>query len=137
MSNLVARRIRGLTRPAFGDDFFKPFFFGDPVSPAFRVDVRDEGEFYRMEAELPGLNREDIHVDVDEGMLTVSAEWDCGKDGGDYLLCERCAGHVQRSFALENVKEDEITADYANGILSLKLPKRTGEGRTARRIELN
>ncbi len=145
MSSLIPYRHRSNDRSdnslfPFHDDFFRPFFFGGTEMPtAFRVDVKDEGESYVMEAELPGVKRENIKIDVDDGVLTISAEWknaDKENKSGDYIISERRAGRVQRSFSLDNVVEDKITADYADGVLKLALPKREEVRRTPRRIEL-
>lgn len=143
MGNLLPYHFHGLGNPAstlFGDDFLKPFFYGDAVPVSFRADVRDEGENYVIEAELPGVKRENLRIDVADGMLTISAEWkndDKGQKNGEYLVSERRAGRVQRSFSLDNVVEDAITADYGDGILTVKLPKRDEVRRTPRRIELS
>lgn len=144
MSSLIPYRYRphdrGENTPTlFHDDFFHPFFFGGEVSTAFRVDVKDEGENYVMEAELPGVKRENIRIDVDDGVLTVSAEWknaDKENKSGDFIVSERRAGRVQRSFSLDNVVEDQITANYSDGVLRLTMPKREEVRRTPRRIEL-
>jgi HSP20 family protein len=144
MNKLIPMRFRGLTSPEtslFDDDFFRPFFAGAGYSPtAFRVDVRDEAENYVIEAELPGLSRDAIRIDVDDGVLTISAEWKSQKkdeDNGGYIINERRSGRVQRSFSLDNVLEDGITADYRDGMLLVTLPKRDEVRRTPRRIELS
>ena len=144
MNKLVPLRFRSLANPEnsfFPDDFFRPFFTGGDFSPiAFRVDVRDEAENYVIEAELPGLSRDEIRIDVDDGVLTISAEWKPVKEGGekgDFIINERRAGRVQRSFTLDNVVEDAITADYKDGMLFITMPKREEVRRTPRRIELN
>jgi HSP20 family protein len=144
MSNLIPNRYRPSVRlgnplSMLRDDFLRPFFYGEAPT-AFRVDVRDEGEVYVMEAELPGVERENIRIDVDDGILTISAEWksvDQGGKSGDYVVNERRAGRVQRAFSLDNVIEDEIVADYSDGVLRLTMPKREEVRRTPRRIELN
>lgn len=144
MNKLMPLRFRGLTGPEqglFSDDFFRPFFAGGGFSPAaFRVDIRDDAENYVIEAELPGLSRDNIRIDVDDGLLTISAEWKSQKkddNKGDYIVSERRAGRMQRSFTLDNVVEDAITADYKDGMLLVTLPKREEVRRTPRRIELS
>lgn len=143
MSNLVPRRFHGLGRsefPFFDAEFMKPLFGGfDSACATFRVDVHDAGENYVLEAELPGLSRDDIKVDVDEGMLTISAQWtsDEQSDRRDYVINERRSGRVQRAFALDNVVEEEISAEYGNGMLTVTLPKRERREHTSRRVELN
>ena len=129
--------ISGIGNDIFSDAFFRPFFFGESFPEAFRVDVRDDGDHYRMEAELPGLNRDQIHVDVEDGNLTISAEWcneDRQKDG--YIVNERRCGSVRRSFTLNDVEEEGISAQYENGVLTLNLPKRREEKITGRHIEI-
>lgn len=142
MSSLIPYHFRSSGRPEnplslFSDDFFRPFFGGEAPT-AFRVDVKDEGENYVMDAELPGVKRENIKIDVDDSVLTISAEWKGAEEckNGDFVVNERRAGRVQRSFSLDNVVEDQITADYSDGILKLTMPKREEVRRTPRRIEL-
>lgn len=143
MSDLVPHRFPGHMRgrfPFFGEDFMKPLFSGfDSAYATFRVDVRDEGEEYVLEAELPGLKREDITVDVDDGLMTISAQWsnEGERSRRDYVINERRSGRVQRAFSLDNVVEESITAEYENGMLRVKMPKRDPGTRAPRRIELN
>ena len=143
MSTLIPYRNHLTRRPAtsfFDDDFFRPFFAGfNNFSSAFSVDVKDEGDHYLLQADLPGVKREDVHIDVEDGVLTISAEWNSEekeKKHKDYIMNERRSGIASRSFSLENVKENEISAEYKDGVLSLTLPKQTEEVRTARRIEI-
>ena len=142
MSNMILRRN---ARPSyfpearFFEDFMRPFFQSDRPA-AFRVDVRDAGNDYVLEAELPGVNRDSIHVDMDDGILTIRAERnevkknDADKNG--YILSERRYGSVERSFRVENIREDSVSARYADGILTLTLPKLVPEKKEPRRIEI-
>lgn len=140
MSSLIPyRHLSPVKNSIFGDDFFKPFFFSEP-SGGFRVDVRDKGDSYVLEAELPGVKRDDISLDIDDGVLTISAEWknESKRDeGGEYIISERRAGHVRRSFSLDNVNEDDIHADYQDGVLNVTMPKKDKAQRKSRKIELN
>lgn len=140
MNHPIARRPHGASGlSVFDEDFFRPWFWnGDSAAP-FRVDVRDEGDYYLMEAELPGLDRKDIKIDIDDGLLTISAQWNRESAGKkqDYLMNERRCGRISRSFTLENVEEDRVTADYRDGMVLLTLPKREDVRRVPRRIELN
>lgn len=143
MNNHVPGRFHRPDRsefPFFDADFMKPFFGSfDSACTAFRVDVRDECENYVLEAELPGLSREDILVDVEDGMLAISARWTDAEQNErrDYVINERRSGCVRRAFVLDNVVEEEISAEYANGMLTVKLPKRENLENTSRRIALN
>ena len=144
MSSLIPYRFRNsLSRPdpgSFLDDFFRPLFYGGGSFPtAFNVDVKDEGDKFVLEADLPGVKREGVNIDVNDGVLTISAEWMGEKKeekGKDYIVNERRSGRASRSFTLENVKEDEISAEYKDGVLRLVMPKITETEKAPRRIEI-
>ena len=123
------------------DEFMRPFFSGmNGVSrESMNVDVKDEGDHYLLEAEIPGATKDNVHVDMDDGVLTIAAEWNSEKKdekNDSYIISERRYGSVTRSFTVENVNEDGITAAYENGVLKLTLPKKSPETRMARRIEI-
>ena len=111
----------------FDDRFFRSFFdMSDMVGSAgFRVDVREEEGCYKLEAELPGVARDKLSLSVDEGALVISADLNDEKkeEKRGYLYSERRAGHVERRFDLEGVDEQNITADYQDGVLTVTLPK--------------
>ena len=128
-------------------DNFERSFFGDLFPrfdrasiASFKTDITDEGDAYRIEADLPGFKKEDIHLDVSDNILTLSAErhseHEDKEKNGKYLRCERSYGSYSRSFDLSDVKSDDITAKYEDGVLTLNLPKKTKEVPTSRRIEL-
>ena len=143
MSTLVPYRYRNhLTRPqttSLLDDFFRPFFDAESCVNTFNVDVRDEGDHYTLEADMPGVKREDVNVDVNDGVLTISAVWNSEKRDEKkhgYVINERRSGRACRSFTLENVREDEISAAYNDGVLTLTMPKITETEKSPRRIEI-
>lgn len=110
------------------DNFARDFFRRSNADlPAFRTDIRDTGDSYVLEAELPGFKKEDITLDLKEGILTITAshsESSEQKDSdGSYIRRERRFGSFQRSFDVTGIEERNITASYENGILSLTLPK--------------
>ena len=92
-----------------------------------RTDIRDEGDRYIIESELPGFNKEDISVDISDGYMTVSAEHstenDEKDDKGNYIRRERSYGSFSRSFDISDVDADHISAEYKNGVLEMILPK--------------
>ena len=118
---------RELSRPFFGDNWLRSFFdMSDVVTNAgFRVDIREDDAAYHLEAELPGVTKDKLNVSVDEGILTISADLNEERKEEDacYLYSERRSGHVERSFNLEGIDADNITADYKSGVLMLSLPK--------------
>ncbi len=140
MANMITYRNRSPFFPEsrMFEDFMRPFFTGTHAS--FPVDVRDLGNSYLLEAELPGVSKDGIHLNLDDGVLTIRAEWqqetndENGKNG--YLISERKYGSVERSFSVENIREEEITAEYTDGVLRLTLPKNVPAVKQARKIEI-
>lgn len=130
-----------LSNSLFNDNFFRSFFnMSDMVGPSgFRVDIKDQGDHFALEAELPGVKEDQIELSVDNGMLTIRADIksETKNETENYYYSERRSGHVERSFNIEGVNEDEITASCENGILSVKLPKLAPvQEKTARRIQI-
>ncbi len=123
----------------FFDELLRPFFGGSQQN-AFRVDVKDMGDSYLLEADIPGATKDNVQVDLDDGVLTIRAEWNSQKkdenDKGGYIISERRYGVAERSFSVENIKEEEITAEYVNGVLKLTMPKKAEDKRQPRKIEI-
>ncbi len=128
----------------FFDNFWSP---GRPAaeSPnsAFlpRVDVKDKKKHIEISAELPGVEKDDIHVTLENGVLTISAEShqeDKEEKDGQLIRQERRYGKYVRSFNLgQNVHEEDIQANFNNGVLSLKAPKHEEESPKMRKIEIS
>ena len=110
-------------------DNFEKKFFGNTTAnlPAFRTDIRVQGDKFLLEAELPGFNKEDISLELKEGILTIKAEHkenhDQKDEQGSYIRRERRYGSFSRTFDVTGIDESAITAAYNNGILELTLPK--------------
>jgi len=127
-----------ITRSGLFDDFFKdvaPGFFvkplhGDPLpSPAqIRIDVKEAAEAYTVQAEIPGVSKEDIHVVIDGPVVTLRAEvrqQDSQTHEEKVLRTERYYGSVARSFQLASeIDNEKSKAKYENGVLTLTLPKK-------------
>ncbi|MBL8470619.1 MAG: Hsp20/alpha crystallin family protein [Rhodocyclaceae bacterium] len=123
------------------EDMFKDFggFFLRPVGAlgevtengTIRVDVKEDAETYRVHAELPGVKKEDISVDIDGPTVAISAEKKHSnevREGERVLRTERYYGRVSRSFKLAtDVDQAQATAKFADGVLELTLPKKAGE----------
>lgn len=110
------------------DNFARDFFRKSNADlPAFRTDIRDAGDSFLLEADLPGFNKEDISLDLKDGILTIQAvHQDSSEekdDKGSYIRRERRYGSFQRSFDVTGIDESGITAAYQNGVLTLTLPK--------------
>lgn len=115
-------------------------FFGNHSLSEFKTDIQDKGDSYELTTDLPGFAKEDIHLDLENDVLTVSAErhseWEDSEKKGNYLRCERSFGQYSRSFDVSNVETDQIRADYNNGVLKLTLPKKGKTVPASRRIEI-
>ena len=91
------------------------------------VDIREEDDAFYVDAEVPGVAAQDVKVDVEKNVLTISGERKAEKDEaeGSYRRVERYFGTFSRSFTLpETVNADNIHADLKDGVLTLRLPKK-------------
>ena len=111
----------------------------DVFREGFRTDIIEQDDRFIIEAELPGLDKDDIDLKLEKNILTISARHSHEDEHReeDYVRRERSTGAYQRSFQLENVKEDEISAEFENGILSIDMPKREAERKKRRTIDIN
>lgn len=106
----------------------------------FRCDIAEKDGEYVLSAELPGFNKEDINVDVENGMLTISAthseENDEKDDDGNYIRRERRFGSFSRSFNAEGIDIQHIKANYNNGVLTLEMPKQKELPKTSHKVAI-
>ncbi|MCE3295060.1 MAG: molecular chaperone Hsp20 [Crocinitomicaceae bacterium] len=110
----------------FGKDngFKDPFFKRDNM-PA--VNIRESDSSYEIEAVIPGLKKEDIHVDIERGVLTISGESKSEQEKKDenFARKEFSYSSFKRSFSLpENITEQDVKAKYEDGILKLSVTKK-------------
>ncbi len=131
-----------MTRGNLFDDFFRdiaPGFYvkplhGDPLpTPAqIKVDVKETDKSYTVQAEVPGVAKEDIHVSLDGSVVTLRAEvkqQDSQAKEEKVLRTERYYGAVSRSFQLpQEIDQTLAKARYDNGLLTLTLPKKLAGG---------
>jgi HSP20 family protein len=128
------------------DDFFKGFFVrpavygnapqGGYAAARVKVDVSEKNGAYLVNAELPGVRKEDIQVQIDGAQVTLSAEVKREKDTKDaeerVLYTERSYGKLSRSFTLpEELDEAKAEAKFREGVLQLTLPKKAAPERKA------
>ena len=106
-----------------------------------RVDIKEKDDHYEITAELPGIARDNIHVHVKEGILTLEAETsqeDKEEKEGRIIRQERRYGKFMRSFNLGNdVEESDIKASFKDGVLTLEAPKLVEKEVERRRIEID
>lgn len=137
MFSLVPFRINALDRD-FWDDFFGedllPIKFG-----AFKTDITENDKEYVIEADLPGFVKDAIELEMADNRLTISAKNDdtVEENKNNYIRKERYMGEVSRTFIVDDVKEDEIKAEFKDGVLKVTLPKKEQSEDKVRKIELN
>jgi HSP20 family protein len=92
----------------------------------FKVDIEDKSDHYELKADLPGVNKADLKLNFNEGVLSIKANHHSAKEEQQehYLLHERIEGSYERSFSFEDVDAQNIEASFNDGELSVKLPKR-------------
>lgn len=126
-----------LLDPTFGDNFenamrrfFSPTVFeGDAPQLKMRIDVTENDQGYTVQADIPGVKREDINVRVDGNVVQIDAEARSEKEtrgnGDKVLRSERCYGTISRTFSLaQDIDDGKVQAKYADGVLRLELPKK-------------
>ena len=121
------------------DNVFRGFFHPvqmDKDTSQIRMDVKEDEQGYTVHADIPGVNKDDIHVSIDGNTVSISAEVKKNterKEGEKVLRRERYVGRAGRSFSLENeVDEASASARYQDGVLELVLPKKAAA--SARRL---
>jgi HSP20 family protein len=121
------------------DDLFRGFFMRPVRFPArfdevppdvqIKLDVKEDDKSYNVHAEIPGVKKEDIHVTIDGSQVAISTEVKNEKEvkeGEKVLRSERYYGKVSRTIVLDqDVDDTAAEAKYNNGILELRLPKRS------------
>lgn len=108
----------------FFDNFMKPFE-GSCSIP--KVDIEDKGNEYVLTTDLPGVSKEDISLTYDHDVLTLSAHHEAEQDKQDeqkhYLYKERSSSTFCRSFPVSGIRKEDIQASFADGVLTITLPK--------------
>lgn len=126
-----------LTRldPFLDMDFMMRPFSRDAmeIEPQIKMDVKEADGKYLVKAEIPGVNKDDIHVTVDGNRVSISAEIKKEKEekeGERVIRSERSYGMASRSFSLaDEVDPSQVQAKYKDGLLELTLPKKPGSSR--------
>lgn len=135
MSGLIPfnRRGRKLAKSGYDnvsnmiDDFFNYSGLSERLSPldSFKVDVKETNKEYVVDAEMPGMDKDDIHISLDDGMLTISAskEETEEKDNDTFIHKERHYSDVTRSLYLADAKADGVRAKLEDGLLKITVAK--------------
>ena len=125
----------------FGENLFDDFFddgflnafggrnplFGKHAKNMMKTDVRETDSTYEIDVDLPGFKKDEIKVDLENGYLTISAAKGLDKDEKDkqgrYIRQERYSGQCSRSFYVGDIRPEDVTASFEDGILRLTFPK--------------
>lgn len=117
----------------FDDSLEKEFFgthnplYGNHAKNLMKTDVKDVNDHYEVAVDLPGFQKDEVNVELENGYLTISAakglDKDQKDDEGHYIRQERYSGSCSRSFYVGDIQPEDIHAKYEDGILKLKLPK--------------
>ncbi|MHB1154828.1 MAG: Hsp20/alpha crystallin family protein [Eubacteriales bacterium] len=122
------------------DDFFNESWSSGRslLTDTFKLDMRDNGNQYMIEAELPGIKKEEVSLDLNDGKLTISVkrEENIEKNEKNYIHKERRYGSMQRSIYLSDASNDGITAKLEDGLLKITVPKETKID-NSRRIQID
>ncbi|MBR9805163.1 Hsp20/alpha crystallin family protein [bacterium] len=130
------------------DGFFENFFGprrshrSDSITFAPRVDVSETDAAYRVEAELPGIKKDQVAVTIEDGVLSIEAvsekaDTSPDDDNARVVRSERRYGRFVRSFQIgEDVDEDNITASFEDGVLTLRVPKKAPPQAETKRIDI-
>lgn len=114
----------------FGVQSLPVFRFDASLPAAPAVDIAEDVAAFTVSAEIPGMTEQDVQVSLAGDLLTITGEKRCDHDATqtDYHLRERAYGAFRRAFTVPaNVDREKVTADFANGVLKVVLPK-VGDG---------
>lgn len=110
-----------------GEMFSDPFF-SEHESKVMKTDIKEKRDKYLIDVELPGYEKENIKIDLENGYLTVHAEIDSSneeKEEGEFVRKERYIGSCSRSFYVgEDIENEDIKASFKNGMLKIEIPKK-------------
>lgn len=140
MANLTRRNAADPWR-----DFFDLDLFGDRFNPAKSslpaVNIAEDGKNYIVDVVAPGFKKEDFKINVEDDMLTISAESkhesEEGGRGKEYTRREYSYSSFTRSFRLpDNAKDDSIAARYNDGVLEITIPKAEEQQKATRQVNV-
>ena len=113
-------------------DLPRKFFDDGDMAKLMQSDVVENDKEYIIKVDMPGMDKNDINLNYNNGILSVSGSRKSFKDlsndkNNSLIHRERSEGHISRSFRLPNVVASEIHAKYDNGVLTITLPKQSSD----------
>ena len=110
------------------DDFFEDPFFNSHENKIMKTDIKEHDDKYELIVDLPGFDKNDIKMHIEDGYLVINAKTNTNNDekdeNGKYIRKERYYGECSRKFYIgEDITEDDIKASFKNGTLGIEIPK--------------
>ena len=129
MDKMAPRKGSGTLAGSF-DDTLDEFFGGTwprrTASPTFKMDVKEDARQYTVEADLPGIGKENIRVELEVGQLFIRVDQTVARtdaDAGRYMHRERRMTRMTRSVYLPGASGKDVTARLKDGVLTIRVPK--------------
>lgn len=142
MKNYLQKRNNYERDPFFAafDDFFRPVFYDDRAD-SMRTDIKETENGYQLDVEMPGFDKKDIKISLENGYLTVSAQKNTkeeeGKEKSERYIRKECSVSCSRSYYVgDDVEQQNVKAKYENGMLTLALPKSQPKQLPSHNIEI-
>lgn len=140
MKNYLTNRNSGLGFNVFDDffdDFFKPTFFGNHVAN-MKTDIKERENEYELSVDMPGFDKKDIALSLDNGYLTIEAKREEKEENeNNYLRRERNFSCRRSYYVGDAVTEEDIKARYENGTLEILVPKKKEKEITKKNIAID
>ena len=139
MRNYLSRRNNDFGFNFF-DDMFENFFAPTVFTKkdyAMRTDVKQTDTGYELQVDLPGFEKKDIALSLDNGYLTIEAKREEKEENENYLRRERSFSYKRSYYVGETVTEEDIKAKYLNGTLTVDVPKKDVKELPKKNIEID
>ncbi len=131
------REMESLTRAFFNE----PFFSEKTQIKPFRTDIRKADGAFVLEADLPGVDKKDISVNIEGDILTIKAERHSESEDTEkkdsFVRIERSYGSYERSFDVSGIDTENISAKYENGVLVLNMPEKAVTAPPSRQLTIS
>lgn len=139
MRNFLTNRTNNLGLSLFDqafEDFFKPVFY--TRSDNMRTDIKETEKEYELSVDMPGFEKEDINLSLENGYLTIKAQRaEKEEDENSYVRRERSFTCSRSYYVGDAVTEEDVKAKYKNGTLTLNVPKKTQKELPRRNIQID
>ncbi|EHQ89097.1 Hsp20/alpha crystallin family protein [Desulfosporosinus youngiae] len=128
--------LEGIFEGFFNDRHFPSLYKN---SAQMKVDVKENENEFILEAELPGIKKEDVNLQIDDDRLTISVQKNeqTEEEKDNYIRRERNYSSMTRSFVIPNVETDNVNAKFENGLLFITLPKKQEKAIKGKQIEID